>query len=175
MQHLDVSNITCLSGNICGAWLAVASLGLAYHALTVSPTVLGRGRGAGSVPVPDSTSALHIAVWPLWPLRPLTVDYETWQESNVNGKWDVRKGPKDAKPWDKPWHAWAKQDRLSNCAPPHAPPGSASLSMSLWRNREPRPQETLHLLQAVHGDMMQSPKEETHGHKKKHTTWSIWH
>lgn len=61
---------------------------------------------------------------------------------------------------DRPGHARGKQARLSNWVTPQAPPGRASLSMSLWRNREPRPHDTLHALQAVHGDMMQSTKGE---------------
>lgn len=55
-----------------------------------------------------------------------------------------------------PGHARGKHARLSNWAPPQEPPGTASLRMSLCRNREPRPQETLQELHAVQEDMMQS-------------------
>lgn len=55
-----------------------------------------------------------------------------------------------------PGHARGKQGRMSNWPPAQPPPGSASLAMSLWRNREPRPQETLQRLHTVHVEMMQS-------------------
>lgn len=61
---------------------------------------------------------------------------------------------------NRPGHARGKQARPSNWAPPQVPPGRASLRMSLCLNKEPRPQDTLHTLHAVHGDMMQSTIQE---------------
>lgn len=75
----------------------------------------------------------------------------------------------------RPGHARGKQARLSNWAPPQAPSGRASLKMSLCRNKEPRPQDTLHALHAVHGDMMQSTRGEGSKNYKDFLVWSYYH
>lgn len=55
-----------------------------------------------------------------------------------------------------PGQACRKHGRLSNWAPPQEPPGRASLRMFLWRKSDPRPHDTLHRLQDVQGDRIQS-------------------
>lgn len=151
------ATVTCLCAYIFGAGLVVAALALAGHALTVLPTVFGRRGWAGSVSLSEPSSTLHVTLWPCCPQGPVTINY-TNREDSVREVLNT-----DVNVWsreNRPWHARGKQARLSNWDPPQAPPGRASLNISLCRKREPRPHDTLHWLHGVHWDIMQSTKRE---------------
>lgn len=60
--------VTCLRADVFGAGLTVAALTLQGHALTLSPTILGRRIRAGSVPLSDAAAALGITLRPLCPV-----------------------------------------------------------------------------------------------------------
>lgn len=158
MSRLSVWRCLCCRAECCSSGSAGSCLRILAHRFSVEE----RSRFCSSAWCPHRTQR-HTLTTP----STLTSDRQLQEETSRNEveiaftsdiicvKCQTLKGDNRT-----PGHARGKQARLSNWAPPQAPPGRASLKMSLCRNREPRPQDTLHALHVVHGDMMQSTREE---------------